>query len=263
MSIKLMQLVWEQDIPQGPKMLLLCLADYSNDDGESYPGTDTICARCSFSQASLYRHLGSLEEDDFLARHQMGDRTLYVLNVEKIRQLPLLANSQNESGRKLRGLSLREVHPRKVRGGTSQIESPIKQPPANHQEPPRGGHGNQMQDLDERELSVVSCYSGIPSGLDLKLFVMFVDYCAEKRKAITISVWKLLIPKLNAMAAAGHDLNEVIKTTMLRRLVDPVAPDKQKTATPRANDDLSGTVYEPNDVSKLPEHLRPGAAVGG
>lgn len=295
MSLKLMNLVWEQDMPLGPKMLLLCLADHANDEGEGYPGTDTICARCSFSPASLYRHLASLEDEEFLARHQMGDRTLYVLNVERIRQLPLSAHkqvrktkgladihpvkvrakhsqiesadSQNESGdSQIESLSICELGPLNLRVGTSQFESPIKQPSVNHQEPsPRAsaeGHGDQWPKLNKRQQSLVSGYGTIPSSLRLDVFCAYVDHRAVKRRELSGPAWMLVRRDLLAMEAKGVDLNESLELTIRRGLVDPVAPEKQKTATPRVNDDLSGTVYEPNDLSKLPAHLRPGAAVG-
>lgn len=281
-----MNLVWEQDIAQGPKMLLLCLADHSNDEGESYPGTDTICARCSISPASLYRHLAVLEESEFLARHQMGDRTLYVLNVERIRQLPLVGQkavrktkglaeihplkvrvktSQSESGdSQIESLSNREVGPLTVRGETSQFESPIKQPSANHQEPPGGGecegHGDQWPKLDKRQQQLVSSYQPIPSSIRLDLFCAYVDHCAVMRKQLSGPAWMLIRAELQKMERAGHDLNESLKLTIRRQLCDPVIPAK-KNQTPRANDDLSGTVYGANDLSKLPAHLRPTADV--
>ena len=298
MSIKLMQLVWEQDIPQGPKMLLLCLADFANDEGEGYPGTDTICARCSFSPASLYRHLAALEDEQFMARHQMGDRTLYVLNVERIRQLPLAAHkqgrkskgladihpvkvrpkrsqiestdSQNESGdSQIETLSNCELGPLTVRDGTSQIESPIKQPPANHHEPPRGaakpGRGDQFAALDARRRKLIEPYlDKLHPSVELERFADFVDHRSVCRKPLSIGAWNAVSLLLNQLAADGHDLNESLKQTLGKGLCEPIVPRKDPGGTngfnpqqTRANDDFSEVNYGPGTApSELPAFLQ-------
>ncbi|MGH8028034.1 MAG: helix-turn-helix domain-containing protein [Pseudoxanthomonas sp.] len=293
MSIKLMQLVWEQDVPQGPKLLLLCLADYSNDEGESYPGTDTICARCSFSEASLYRHLNQLEADNFLARHQMGDRTLYVLNVEKLRQLSLLSEAQNGAGRKARGLALREVHPVKVRPGksqfeshsqietpsnrelgpltvrvgTSQIETPIKQPPANPQEPPPAapaGRGAQFAALPEFDQRLIDPYLGqLHPSVTLGVFADFVKHRNVCRRPLSFSSWKQIQLLLKQMHADGHNLDESLRQTMRKGLCEPIRPNdpgagQGRPRPPRANDDFSNVEYGKGTATDdLPAHLRP------
>jgi helix-turn-helix protein len=267
MSIKLMQMVIEQPrqaLPKGQKLVMLILANYANDEGEAFPSVATLADNCSVDEATIFRNLNKLEDDEWLARHDFGNnRTLYVLNVEKLRQRDLLEGSQNASTRKMRGAALRELHPRKMRGEGSQNASSIKQPSANHQEPPpcegSEGHGDQWPKLDKRQQQLVSNYQPIPSSLRLDVFCSYVDHRAVKRRELSGPAWMLVRKDLLAMEAGGVDLNESLELTIRRGLVDPVRPDTQKPATPRANDDLSGTVYGANDYSKLPAHLRPAA----
>ena len=46
MSIKLMSIAWDMDIPSTEKMVLLCLCDYADDNGRScYPAISTLAKR--------------------------------------------------------------------------------------------------------------------------------------------------------------------------------------------------------------------------
>mgnify|MGYP000141283017 CR=1 FL=1 len=57
MSIRLMSLVWDTDLPQTEKLVLLALADWSNDDGVSWPKQSTIAQRCSLTSERSVRRL--------------------------------------------------------------------------------------------------------------------------------------------------------------------------------------------------------------
>jgi len=62
MSIKVMSWYWEHSTQDGHKLLaLLALADWSNDEGECYPGIDTFAARIRRDRRSAQRVIGDLE----------------------------------------------------------------------------------------------------------------------------------------------------------------------------------------------------------
>lgn len=70
MSIKLMSQVWEvQSLTQPRKMLLLAVADFSNDEGLSWPSVETLMRKCSFkSDSGVRRALSELCDDGWLSK---------------------------------------------------------------------------------------------------------------------------------------------------------------------------------------------------
>lgn len=62
MSIRLMTTAWEIDLPTGQKMVLLALADRANDDGECWPGQESLARKCSLSERAVRENLRRLNE---------------------------------------------------------------------------------------------------------------------------------------------------------------------------------------------------------
>lgn len=79
MSIALMTLVWELDLPPGEKLVLLALADQANDNGaQCWPSVDTIARRSGQGERTVRRALASLETKGHLTRdHRDGTSTKY------------------------------------------------------------------------------------------------------------------------------------------------------------------------------------------
>ena len=100
MSIKLMTRVWDMPkevIKQGPKLVLLALCDYANDDGECYPSQDKLAVRASCTDRSVRDHLDWLESIGVISvsRRQTGGRRksdLYHIDL-----LPLLKSEAEKS----------------------------------------------------------------------------------------------------------------------------------------------------------------------
>jgi hypothetical protein len=90
MSIKLMQLVWDADVPQSRKLVLLSLADQANDAGECYPSISTIERRCSMGRRTVFSALADLEEAGFLSREELSkQRVLFRIDATRLSQLSL------------------------------------------------------------------------------------------------------------------------------------------------------------------------------
>lgn len=60
MSIKLMNLAWEMELPLGQKMVLMALADRANADGECWPGQASLAKMCSMSERALRDNIDRL-----------------------------------------------------------------------------------------------------------------------------------------------------------------------------------------------------------
>ncbi|MWP61074.1 helix-turn-helix domain-containing protein [Gilliamella sp. Pas-s25] len=98
MSTKLTSYVWDVCATSGMKgtklLVLLRLADFSNDEGVSFPSIDTIVSQTGSSKSAVKLALSSLKKDDWLyvkARRngQRNDSNLYCINVQKLQKLAL------------------------------------------------------------------------------------------------------------------------------------------------------------------------------
>jgi len=67
MSIKLMNRVWnDSNIKANRKLLLLALADFSNDEGVCYPSQDTLVKKCGLNKATVNKYIKDFQEQDIL-----------------------------------------------------------------------------------------------------------------------------------------------------------------------------------------------------
>lgn len=62
MSIKVMSAVWESDLPAMERLIMLCLADHANDEGECYPSILRLCKRTGLSERAVQNNLKKLVE---------------------------------------------------------------------------------------------------------------------------------------------------------------------------------------------------------
>lgn len=86
MSIALISATWELAIPSTEKMVLMCLADYANDDGENcWPAVGTIARKCSKGERTIQGAIKWLAAEGYLiAQERPGRSTAYHLNPRKI-----------------------------------------------------------------------------------------------------------------------------------------------------------------------------------
>ncbi|EIZ2460203.1 conserved phage C-terminal domain-containing protein [Cronobacter sakazakii] len=114
MSVKLSAYVWDGCASagiKGTKLLILArLADFSSDEGISWPSVDTIARQIGAGRSTVITAVGELERDGWLTRKErrQGQRSgtnIYTLNVPRLRQAAAGAYSQgpvsehSESGR--------------------------------------------------------------------------------------------------------------------------------------------------------------------
>ena len=75
MSIKIMSLVWELNLPTTQKMVLLALADNANDQGVCWPSISTLEVKTSLHRATVIRVIADLESDRHLTRSSETGKT--------------------------------------------------------------------------------------------------------------------------------------------------------------------------------------------
>ncbi|EAN8971716.1 helix-turn-helix domain-containing protein [Salmonella enterica] len=98
MSSKLQGYVWDACAVSGVKgtrlMVMVRLADYSSDDGKSYPGIKTIAHQLGAGESTIRTAIAELESEKWLRRENRrnGNRNtsnMYFLNVEKLEEIAL------------------------------------------------------------------------------------------------------------------------------------------------------------------------------
>ena len=96
MSAKATFWAWEQSIKQGPKLVLLALADSANDDGQCWPGYGEIKRKTGInSDATIASHLRDLEAAGLVSvENRYGTRGGAPCKFSNIYQLPVTSKSE-------------------------------------------------------------------------------------------------------------------------------------------------------------------------
>lgn len=114
--------VW--DTPVGPattRLVLLALADQANDEGVCWPYMATIASRAGCGLSTARKACADLEAQGLLRREYRkaedgdNDRSIYVVNAEKLADIAGAARSERASAKKERG------GPLKSGGGAARI----------------------------------------------------------------------------------------------------------------------------------------------
>lgn len=77
MSIEALSWAWRQPLKQGPKLVLLALADYANDDGVCWPGVDALAEKTSMSRSAVIEAIKALAEAGLVAVEKRADANGY------------------------------------------------------------------------------------------------------------------------------------------------------------------------------------------
>lgn len=128
--------VWDTAVgPANTRLVLLALADQANDDGVCWPFMATIASRAGCGLSTARKACAELEKQGLLRREYRkaedgdNDRSIYVVNAEKLAELAGAARSERASAKKERG------GPLKSGGGAARTER--HNPQENPQEEPK------------------------------------------------------------------------------------------------------------------------------
>lgn len=73
MSVQAMSWAFSLPVPPGEKLVLLALADRANDDGECWPGRESLAIKCSMGLRTIDGHILSLQKKGLLAVEHRRD----------------------------------------------------------------------------------------------------------------------------------------------------------------------------------------------
>ena len=75
MSVKIMGLVWDLDLPQNEKFVLLAYADHADHNGRNmFPAVETVAKKTGYSERTVQRTTRSLEEKGYLIADGKGPK---------------------------------------------------------------------------------------------------------------------------------------------------------------------------------------------
>lgn len=82
MSVKMMSIIWEMDLPPTDKLVLLAVADWARDDGSyCWPSISTIAKKSGVSERTVQRTLRAAEQAGHLTRiEDRGKGCRYLLH---------------------------------------------------------------------------------------------------------------------------------------------------------------------------------------
>ena len=81
MSVSLMAAVWAMELPSTEKMVLLCLCDHANNEGNCWPSMERIAGRCGVAERTVRRAIKSLVAKGALsAQLRQGTSNLFHVN---------------------------------------------------------------------------------------------------------------------------------------------------------------------------------------
>lgn len=276
MSIKLMQLVWDRDLPQSRKFLLLSLADQANDAGECWPSISTLATRCSMGRRTVFDGLADLEAEGWLSRDLLtNQRVKFSLNIAMLQQLPLGSEASDGRanrcgiGTSAKSAPVRDSHQCENRTGAESgrtgAKSALHKATPNKSNPHRGGTRTREEQLEvmgsyDRRL-IEPFLEGLPASIEVQVLADYVKHCQVKRGPLSISSWQQVLASLRDLERSGVDLNESLRETMLLQLVKPVDPRKptgRGGAPPgRVATDFTNVTYgQGTPDEQLPDFLR-------
>ncbi|OJA66563.1 hypothetical protein BGV71_14255 [Burkholderia ubonensis] len=78
MSIHLLNVAWQKDLPYAPKIVLLALADFAvQSTGECWPSVRVLSAKCGLSASSIRAQIKTLQSAGLVDVEERDGTSLY------------------------------------------------------------------------------------------------------------------------------------------------------------------------------------------
>lgn len=240
MSSRILGNVWDACAAhniKGAKLLIMArLADYSNDDGMSYPSVETICRQLGLGESTVRSAISELEAAGWLSREfrrrsNRNSSNKYYLNAER---LEMYARTEKDKVKALKEEQRNRdsFHPPESEGSESD---PLKSEPSDSFHPPESGkngiftrqnldpdpqdlkHDPQVKDHEPQEVRAKrqkkSSFdpAGLkPENVSAEIWLDWIKFRREKRQPLTETTCAYQAKQL-----AGHqNADEVIRRSI-------------------------------------------------
>lgn len=232
MSVAVSAVCWRVQLPAGEKLVLLCLADFADDDGTCWPGIEVLAERTGLTERSVRSHLKRLEDCALLERQRrVGQSAVYRISVapeasglpdepaqtpepeQEIipsdrKNLPVeVEKISGSSGKNFRfNRKNLPVQPEKISGSYRSITDPSL--------------------IHQGTTKRAGARDPVPVWVDPDAWSAFVESRRAQRAPFTARAAELILAKLAALRDSGHDPNACLLQSVERgwRGVFPVKP---------------------------------------
>lgn len=162
MSVRVMSLVWQLELPDSQKIVLLALADSANDEGHCWPSMRSLVAKCSKGERTIQGVIKQLCDAGHLTRREV------------------LGKGCNYT-----------VHPRRECAPAENAP-----PPAEVAGHPRSRCGQTVKEPSKNRKSAAPARGidqvGLPEGVEEQVWADFVTLRKRQRAPITPTVMKTI-----------------------------------------------------------------------
>jgi len=193
----------------GRKLVLMMLADISDDNGRCFPSYQHLADTCEMSRRSVITHINALEADGLIKithRKKKNDK----LNSSNIYELTLNSGENFAPHSEKSALGSEMVSP----GGSENI-SPItyhSNEPIN--EPKKTSKKNTLN------------FDNLPDYINQDLMLDYVDMRKTIKSPMTQKAITILVNKINTLVMDGYDANVLLETAILNNWKS-VYPEKR------------------------------------
>jgi hypothetical protein len=199
MSVRVMSLVWDADLPPSEKLVLLALADCANDEGHCWPSAATLARKSGQGERTIRRSIQALISKKHLTQQQRnGTSPIYV------------------------------VHP--CQSGTPARVAPLPQRPETPARVAPKPLGTVIS--SEAKASSPRVRFKAPPGVSDEQWVAF---CKQRKKPLNDRSYFLLCKKLCTLAEAGWPPGEMIDLAIERGWETAFAPRNFANERPNTN----------------------------
>jgi len=215
-----MTAVWARDdLTSTQKLVLLALADWSNDEGLSWPSIEQLIKKSSLKRRAVQITIRSLEEGGFIRREEaIGKGNRYWISIP-----------------------VQNMHP------CTTVAPPVHQMhPTPASDAPNTSEIHQLTTKDIKR--------ALPGWMPEDAWDGWLEMRKAKRKPMTTRAWNRAIARLEAMLVCGQDLTEVLDRSTMNGWTDLYeikeqkngwSKQKPKDGVSAALDDLLG-IAEPS-----------------
>ena len=257
MSVQAMTWAWEQELPMGPKAVLVAIANHADGEGLCYPGQARLARMVGCNERSIRNFVRVLEDAGLIERVQRrrkdGSRTsdeYRLIGLQPTRH----AGSQPapRAGSQAAPHAGREDEPTGTTFRTNRHDvPPLPAPHAGHErseepsvEPSEENQARERARTPKFDPLTVE----LPQHVDPQAWAEFVEHRREIRKRLTPTATKRLLADLaNHPAEATGALRKSVKNSWTGVFFD----DGKETRPTKPADDFRPEKYVPTSADDL------------
>ncbi len=210
------------------KLVLIALADQSDEEGYCWPSVATIAERTCLADRSVQRSIQSLVDRGILTvdKSKGGRTNSYLIQANGDTVTPLSTNGDTQSPRHSDTVTVTHSHPRQAvtpthghRNGDTQSpngDTVSPKPSITIIEPPQLVNKREAKPEKPKKAKTDAVVVDLPDWMPADRFAAFVKNRADLGKHTTAEAQRLLVRDLAKFHDAGHDVGDIINTSISR-----------------------------------------------